>query len=147
MTPRLVRIAPALALLVALAGPKPAHAQNEARIRYILADITLSGDVAYYRAQTRNIDAVGAILRWDSGVRVVNASQFERRLVEGNVFITYAGTDQMINGMDVRLTSDGGYLPPSAQTISDQQAARYLLVATGLAAVLVAALVIAVHHK
>ncbi|MEJ5241104.1 MAG: hypothetical protein WHS87_07900 [Anaerolineales bacterium] len=90
-------------------GMEPAQVadQNgEARIRYIMADIQLSGLDEYYRGFPDDPFAAEAIARWDRGIRVVNIDKFERKLVNGQWTITYARTDTPVNGMDIRLSSD-----------------------------------------
>jgi hypothetical protein len=80
---------------------------DEACVRYIMADIALSGLIGYYRARSDDPNAKEAVARWDAGVRVTNASAFERRevTIPGNWTITYAGTDDFIDGMDVQLST------------------------------------------
>jgi hypothetical protein len=80
---------------------------GEARIRYILADIQLSGLYDYYLGYPGDAEAVEAIQRWDQGIRVVNIDQFERKVVGGNWKIVYTGTETVINGMDVILSEVG----------------------------------------
>lgn len=79
---------------------------DETRIRYILVDIQLSGLDNYYRNFLNDQNAVEAFLRWDSGIRVSNIKQFERKLINGQWVIVYKGTETVINGADVILTSD-----------------------------------------
>ena len=79
---------------------------EEWRVRYILADISLGGPLSYYKGYPNNKNAVESVKRWESGVRPTNSDKFERRLVNGSTTITYKGTDNMINGMDVKLTTD-----------------------------------------
>ena len=79
---------------------------DEARVRKIMADMTLGGPVSYYRDHPDDPNSVEAVKRWDAGVRVTNADLFERKKVDGTWRITYKGTDTAINGMDVILTTD-----------------------------------------
>ncbi len=79
---------------------------DEARIRYIMADMSLGGPVSYYRGYPEDLNAVEAVRRWSNGVRVTNANQFQRRIVEGKSWqIVYKGTKRTIDGMDVILTT------------------------------------------
>ncbi|MEW6685850.1 MAG: hypothetical protein AB1393_06555, partial [Candidatus Edwardsbacteria bacterium] len=81
-----------------------AEAYDEARVRYIMADMSLGGPVSYYRGYPNDANAVEAVRRWDDGVRVTNASRFERKIVgEKGWQIVYKGTNRTIDGMDVRL--------------------------------------------
>ncbi len=87
-------------------GNPPAEATStEAQIRYVIADIQLGGVDNYYRQFLDQPAIAEAIRRWDAGVRVVNISQFERKIV-GSWMIVYAGTENQINGLDVLLTTD-----------------------------------------
>ncbi len=81
-------------------------AQDEERIRYILADLSCGGPLSYYQQHTDNKNVAEAVKRWINGVRVVNVSSFERKIVEGSWKITYRGTNRDINGMDVKLNSE-----------------------------------------
>jgi len=84
---------------------------GEALTRYIMADIQLGSVYDYYLASSQP-EASEAIRRWDQGIRVVNIGSFERKVV-GNYGwqITYLGSDQYINGMDVQLSD-----PPVVNT-------------------------------
>ena len=79
---------------------------DEARVRTILVDITHGGPVAYYEAHPNDPPAVEAVRRWKGGVRVANASRFERRIVNGQWALVYAGTTRRIDPADIRLTTD-----------------------------------------
>lgn len=90
---------------------------EEARIRYILADIQL-GDVAGYYRQYLDQPAVAeAIRRWDAGVRVANIAQFERKVVaQAGWKVVYIGSDSTVLGSDILLTTDQAPEPqPTAQ--------------------------------
>lgn len=84
---------------------------DEAIVRNILADIAF-GSEDFYRTEITSPENVfimewdEALRRWDAGITVTNLDQFERRLVNGYWIITYAGTDNPINGLDVILSSD-----------------------------------------
>ena len=94
-----------LVLVVAAAVPALAS-YGEARVRYIMADISLGGPISYYRSYPNDDNAVEALRRWDDGVRVTNRSRFERHVEDGGPGIVYARTRTVIDGMDVRLTTD-----------------------------------------
>jgi hypothetical protein len=79
---------------------------NEARVRYILADIQLTNTPEPYRASIADEETAEALRRWDAGVRVVNIDQFERASVNGEWQIVPAGSGRPINGTDIRLTGD-----------------------------------------
>lgn len=79
---------------------------DESRVRYILADIQLGGVDGYYRAHVDSEEAAEALRRWDVGITVTNIDQFERKLVGETWQVVYAGTETLINGMDVLLTID-----------------------------------------
>jgi hypothetical protein len=79
---------------------------NESHVRYILADIQ-SGNIAdYYRANITDEETAEALRRWDAGMRVANIDRFERKQIDGKVLIVYTGTDTLIKGMDVKLSSE-----------------------------------------
>lgn len=79
---------------------------NESHVRYILADIQLGKVANKYRANITDQETVEALRRWDAGIRVINIEKFERRVVTEQWQIVYVGTENSINGMDVKLTSD-----------------------------------------
>ncbi|MFX0208554.1 MAG: hypothetical protein ACFFDT_21410 [Candidatus Hodarchaeota archaeon] len=81
---------------------------DEAGVRRIMLDITLAGTYAYFNAHRDEANPKEALRRWDAGVRVVNADEFERKEVgaPGNWRHTYKGTTTEIDGMDVILTTD-----------------------------------------
>jgi hypothetical protein len=100
-----------LPMIVMLATSIPWEAQagdrfDELRVREILADIAHGGPVGYYAAHDDDAHAREAVWRWRSGVRVVNASRFERKIVGGSWAIVYVGTRQRIDPRDVWLTTD-----------------------------------------
>ncbi len=115
------RIAFIVALVAfCLAFPFGVFAQhvNEARVRYIMADITGGGPLSYYLAYMDEPDVYEAVQRWQSGVRVRNGQSFDRRIVNGSWTIVYSGTSRRINGMDVRLTTDADF---------DEARVRYIM--------------------
>jgi len=79
---------------------------NEASVRLIMLDITLSGTYGYFNAHRDEVNPREALRRWDAGVRVRNADRFERKIVAGSWRHTYKGTTTKIDGMKVRLTTD-----------------------------------------
>lgn len=80
---------------------------DEAQVRYILADAQLGNVIGYYRSFLDQPAVAEAVRRWDAGVRVTNISQFERKIVGDKGWqVVYAGTDTLINGMDVQLSTD-----------------------------------------
>lgn len=95
-----------LGIFFLIGAANQAQAYNEARVRYILADISLGGSIAYYRDFPNNPNAREALQRWERGVRVLNIDQFDRCDEVGGAGIVYAGTCDVIDGMDVDLTSD-----------------------------------------
>jgi len=89
---------------------------REPQVRYLLADMTLGGNVQIYRdyaAKERDPDSREGIRLWDAGARVVNMNDFERRWVsnqfgkDGRVMrVVFRGTSRTITGNEVLLTSD-----------------------------------------
>ncbi|MGO9111089.1 MAG: hypothetical protein ACLP9L_17845 [Thermoguttaceae bacterium] len=90
---------------------------HEPQVRYLLADMSLGGDVELYRkyamAEEKDPDSREAIRLWDAGARVVNISDFERKRLnnefgkDGKVMrIVFRGSARTISGNEVLLTSD-----------------------------------------
>ena len=79
---------------------------SEARVRFILADISLGGPISYYESYTDDDNCVEAVDRWNSGVRVTNIEDFEKKHVNNSWYIVYTGTETTIDGMDVVLSTD-----------------------------------------
>lgn len=89
---------------------------REPQVRYLLADMTLSGDVTLYRnyaVTERDPDSREAVRLWDTGVRAVNKDDFERKWIanefgkDGKVMrIVFRGSNRTISGAEVLLTSD-----------------------------------------
>ncbi|MCI0472750.1 MAG: hypothetical protein L0Y76_04115, partial [Ignavibacteria bacterium] len=92
-----------LGMFFVLGATNELQAYNEARVRYILCDISLGGSIGYYRDFPNNPNAREALRRWRKGVRVLNLDEFEREMDFG---VVYAGTCDIIDGMDVDLTTD-----------------------------------------
>ena len=90
---------------------------REPQVRYLLADMTGSGKTELYRKyaiEEKDPDSREAIRLWDSGVRVVNMADFERKWVtnkfgtDGRVFrVVFKGTDRTITGTEALLSNDG----------------------------------------
>ena len=89
---------------------------REPQVRYLMADMQLGGSIDLYRkyaVEERDPDSREAIRLWDSGARVVNTADFERRWLkeplgkDGKVMrIVSRKTNRAIRGMEVMLTSD-----------------------------------------
>lgn len=80
---------------------------EEARVRYTLADAQLGNVIDYYRQYLDQPAVAEAVRRWDEGIRVVNINQFERKIVANAGWkIIYSGTDNTITGLSVILTTD-----------------------------------------
>lgn len=92
---------------------------REPQVRYLLADLSLGGEVRLYREYAtaeRDPDSREAIRLWDAGARVVNSNEFERRRVtnafgkDGRVMrVVFRGSNRTITGEEVLLTSDLGF--------------------------------------
>jgi hypothetical protein len=115
-----------LGIVVALAGAGRSQSADwteviwrEPQVRYLLADMTLGGDVAMYRKYAtveRDPDSREAIRLWDAGARVVNAADFERKWIsnehgkDGKVLrIVQRGTNRTITGSEALLSTDGDF--------------------------------------
>ena len=89
---------------------------REPQVRYLLADLSLGGNVALYRkyaAEEKDPDSREAIRLWDAGARVVNTNDFERRWVtnqfsqNGRVMrVVLRGSARTISGQEVKLSAD-----------------------------------------
>ena len=116
-------------LIVLLLTPLFAEAQSadwqrviwrDPQVRFLLADMTGGGKIDLYRkyaGEERDPDSREAIRLWDSGVRVINMPEFERKWVtnkfgpDGRVFrVVFRGSDRTITGNEVVLSNDGAYL-------------------------------------
>jgi len=92
---------------------------REPQVRYLLADMSLGGNVGMYRDYSKGADPDSreAIRLWDEGARVVNTNEIERRWVtnrfgkDGRVMrIVQRGSDRTVTGDELRLSNDGAYL-------------------------------------
>lgn len=91
---------------------------REPQVRYLLADMTLGGNVTLYRTyatEERDPDSREAVRLWDAGVRVANKGDFERKWLasphgkDGRVMrVVLRGTGRTITGNEAVLTSDYG---------------------------------------
>jgi hypothetical protein len=90
---------------------------REPQVRYLLADMSLGGNVAMYRVYAKeDPDSREAMRLWDSGVRVVNTNDVERRWVtnrfakDGRVMrIVQRGSNRTITGNELVLSNDGTF--------------------------------------
>jgi hypothetical protein len=91
---------------------------REPQVRYLLADMSLGGNVGMYRdyGMGADPDSREAIRLWDAGVRVMNTNEIERRWVtnrfgkDGRVMrIVQRGSDRTVMGDGLRLSNDGTY--------------------------------------
>ena len=92
---------------------------REPQVRYLLADMSLGGNVAMYRdyaATEKDPDSREAIRLWNAGVRVVNTNDFERHWVtnafgkNGKVMrVVQRGSNRTITGNEVALSNDGTF--------------------------------------
>jgi len=107
---------------------------HEPQVRYLLADMTLGGDIELYRkyatAEEKDPDSREAIRLWDAGARVVNVRDFERKRLtnefgkDGKVMrVVFRGSGRTIMGNEVLLTSDIAF---------EQHAVRKVLAALSL---------------
>jgi len=100
---------------------------REPQVRYLLADMTLGGNVAMYRdygLREKDPDSREAIRLWDAGARVVNTNDFERKWVankygkDGRVMrIVLRGTERTILGHEVLLSTDADTDPVAVRTV------------------------------
>lgn len=98
---------------------------REPQVRYLFADMSLGGNAKLYRdyaATERDPDSREAIRLWDSGIRLVNTNEFERKWVtnsfgkDGRVMrVVQRGSDRTITGNEVLLNSDGTYSEPQVR--------------------------------
>ena len=115
-----------MALLIAGATTVTALSQSadwteviwrEPQVRYLLADMTLNGGKSdlyrKYAKEERDPDSREAIRLWDTGARVVNTNDFERKWIankhgkDGRVMrIVHRGSERTITGNEVLLTTD-----------------------------------------
>jgi hypothetical protein len=99
---------------------------REPQVRYLLADMTLGGNVAMYRdyaTREKDPDSREAIRLWDAGARVVNTNDFERRWVtnrfgkDGRVMrIVFRGSSRTITGNEPLLSTDSARVDEVVRT-------------------------------
>ena len=92
---------------------------REPQVRYLLADMSLGGNVAMYRdyaTREKDPDSCEAMRLWDAGVRVVNTNELERRWItnsfgkDGRVMrVVQRGSDRTILGTELVLSNDGAF--------------------------------------
>jgi hypothetical protein len=92
---------------------------REPQVRYLLADISLGGDIGMYRKyaiEERDPDSREAVRLWDAGARVVNLKEFERKWVknpygkDGKVMrVVLRNSDRTIAGTEILLSTDLTY--------------------------------------
>jgi hypothetical protein len=99
---------------------------REPQVRYLLADMSLGGNVAMYRdyAEGKDPDSREAIRLWDGGVSVVNTNEIERRWVtnqfgkDGRVMrIIQRGSDRTVAGNEILLSTDGAFSQASMRLV------------------------------
>ncbi len=84
-------------------------AYPEVNVRYFLADMYLGGSREFYHRTAEAAHEMGcqeAVARYDTGVKITNLDQFERRKVNSKVLITRKGSNERISGMLVNLSTD-----------------------------------------
>ena len=97
---------PADAALVRLNSDLP---YSEVNVRYFLTDMYLGGSRNFYLGAAESAHEMAckeAVERYDSGVKVVNLDDFERKQVDGQTLITRKADNQRISGTEVRLSTD-----------------------------------------
>ena len=93
---------------------------REPQVRYLLVDMTLNGGKTdlyrKYALEENDPDSREAIRLWDTGARVVNTNDFERKWLaspyakDGRMLrIVQRGSDRTITGNEVLLSSDFGF--------------------------------------
>ncbi len=88
--------------------PPPVTSYVEENVRLRLLDAQLGGVIEFYRARIDDDPSdLETVLRWDAGVRVVNAAEFERTIVDGiGWLVVYAGTTTRVDAADIVLSTD-----------------------------------------
>ena len=90
---------------------------REPQVRYLLADMSLGGNLNMYREYSKeDPDSREALRLWDAGVRVVNTNDLERRWITnryvktGRVMrIVQRGSNKTITGNEALLSTDGAF--------------------------------------
>jgi hypothetical protein len=98
---------------------------REPQVRYLMADMCLSGHTELYRSYAgEDPDSREAIRLWDAGVRVVNTNDFERRWITNWVHATkrylrvvFRGSNRTISGNEVLLTVDQTFQQSAMRTV------------------------------
>ena len=84
-------------------------AYPETNVRYFLADMMLGGSRDFYHRTAEAAHEMGcqeAVARFESGVKITNLDQFERKQVDGKTLIARKGSKERISGMLVKLSTD-----------------------------------------
>jgi hypothetical protein len=84
-------------------------AYPEVNVRYFMADMALGGSRDFYWRTAESAHEMGcleAVLRHDTGVKITNLDQFERKTVDGKVLITFKGSNKRISGSLINLSTD-----------------------------------------
>ena len=81
---------------------------QESRVRGILLDIQKYPMEEIYRTQfSKDINVIEALRRWDAGVRVTNADEFEKVILDRrSVFVRSSAPTMEIDEMEIMLTTD-----------------------------------------
>lgn len=115
--------------------PQPTATQpilsDEDRIRYILTDIQF-GLLEYYRSFADDPIVAEALCRWDSGVRVTNIEDFERKIILDQWQIVYANSETAIDGSTVQLSSSITECLAQQECVSSIPAQEQMVLTTGL---------------
>jgi len=99
---------------IVLPGYVNAGGNQEAQVRYILADAQLASSIEYYR-QYRSVPAVAeAVRRWDAGVRVRNINQFG--MADNGMKVIATGNSQLVDATHILLSSDMAVTPDFCAT-------------------------------
>jgi len=84
-------------------------AYPEVNARYFLADMMLGGSRDFYHRAAESAHEMGcreAVARFDTGVKITNLDQLERKQVDGKTLITRKGSNERISGNEVKLSTD-----------------------------------------
>jgi hypothetical protein len=86
----------------------PVVLYDEGLVRMILLDIQKYPMEDYYRNdRATDINAIEAILRWDAGVRVTNADELEKLVIDGRMEIVHRSEPSVpIDFMEILLSTD-----------------------------------------
>ena len=83
---------------------------REPQVRYILLDVHFTNNINFYKEYSTDPDSKQAVKWWEDGVRIANASDFERQRIKtpygDPMRLVYRGTKRTITGNEVLLTRD-----------------------------------------